>query len=157
MMLKQLSFLLLIYISCVMAQDKDAFSVDNDGKKILFFDPSRLSVHNSISFGASSTGGKSSLQSQSLYTTMMQYQFAAPVTLNLNFSLPLHSTYSSMSNLSSSNLQSMEYFKSIPVEMSVSWQPTKNTSVHFSLYKSGTNNMMQYGNTSLFRPFHHRY
>ncbi len=65
-----------------------------------------------------------SLQSQSLYSTMLQYRFNAPVTVSLNFGLPIHSTISSAQNLNSNNLQSMEYFKNMPLSASFTWQPT---------------------------------
>lgn len=132
-------------MSVPFAQDKDAYSTDNSKKNVLFLDPSRFSVQNSISFGAMSSGSTSDLQSQSLYTTMMRYQFVAPVTLNLNFSLPIHSTFSPMQNLSSNNLQSLDYFKSIPFEMSLAWQPTKNTMLQFSIVKQTANDYFSSG------------
>lgn len=143
----------ILFAALVMAQDKDAYTTTSGTKTGLLLDPARLSVQNSLSFGAMSGGGTSSLQSQSLYSTLMRYQFAAPVTLNLNFSLPIHSTFSSMQNLSSANLQSMDYFKSIPFEMSVAWQPTKNTTFQFSLVKPGNYGYMGYGYESMYRPW----
>ena len=50
---------------------------------------------------------------------MMQYQFAAPVTLNLNFSLPIIFLLLPYQNLLSQNLQSMNYFKNIPFDISL--------------------------------------
>lgn len=148
-MFKVLS-ILCIFSGMLFAQDKDAFSTD-DSKKTGLFDPSRLTVQNSVSFGAMSSGFSSKLQSQSLYTTMMRYQFTAPVTLNLNFSLPIHSTFSPMQNLTSNNMQSLEYFKSMPFEMTVAWQPTRNTSVQFSILKTGAGDMFS-GNYGGYRP-----
>lgn len=132
------------------SQSEDAYgSGDSQGKG--FLDPSRLTVHNSLSFGMLSGAGESGLKSQSLYTTMMQYKFTAPVTLNLNFGLPIHSTLSSAQNLSSANLQSMEYFKNMPLDVSLSWQPNPNMLMQFSIVKyapdsfyGGYSNMYRY-------------
>lgn len=122
---------------------------DNQSKG--FLDPSRLTVHNSLSFGMLSSVGTSGLKSQSLYTTMMQYKFTAPVTLNVNFGLPIHSTLSSAQNLSSSNLQSIEYFKNMPLDVSLAWQPSPNMLMQFSIVKyapnsfyGGYNNVYRY-------------
>ena len=118
-------------------QSEDAYSGGNAEKKSVgLLDPSRLSIRNSVSFGAMSGSGANGLQSQSMYTTMMRYQFAAPVTLNLNFGLPIHSTLSSAQNLTSGNLQSLDYFKSMPIEMSLSWQPTENTMLRLNIIKA---------------------
>ncbi len=87
-----------------------------------------------------SGSGASGLKSQSLYSTMMQYRFNAPVTLNLNFGLPIHSTFSPSRNLSAGNLQSLDYFKSMPIEMSLYWQPSKNTLFQLSVQKSSWDN-----------------
>jgi len=120
--------------SIVLAQSQDAYenkSADSTTNKG-FWDPSRLSVSRSMSFGmASNTAGASSMQSASFYSTNMQYKFVAPVTLNLNFALPIHSSFSKYQNFSTDNIQSLEYFKNMPFDVSVSWQPTKN--FHFIL------------------------
>jgi len=144
---------LIVLTSLLQAQDKDAYSTESSRASGLFLDPSRLSIQNSVSFGAMSGGGTSNLQSQSLYSTLMRYQFTAPVTLNLNFSLPIHSSFSSMQNLTSANLQSMDYFKSIPFEMSLAWQPTKNTLFQFSVVKPGSYGLMGDGYQSMYRPW----
>ena len=121
----------------VFSQSEDAYSTgDTEKKSVGLLDPSRLTIHNSVSFGAMSGAGSNGLQSQSLYTTMMRYQFAAPVTLNLNFGLPIHSTFSSGQNLTSDNLQSLDYFKSMPIEMSLQWQPTDNTMLQLHFIKA---------------------
>jgi hypothetical protein len=146
--------LVTLAVSTLFAQDKDAYSSSDNAKKSgLLLDPSRFTVQNSVSFGAMSSGGNSSLQSQSLYTTMMRYQFAAPVTLNLNFSLPIHSTFSSTQNLTSGNLQSLDYFKSVPFEMSLAWQPAKNMLLQFSIVKPGTNGFYSSGYSGMYHPW----
>ena len=119
------------------SQSENAYSTGGDEKKTGgLLDPSRFTIHHSLSFGAMSSGASNGLQSQSLYTTMMRYQFAAPVTLNLNFGLPIHSTLTSAQNLTSGNLQSLDYFKSMPIEMSLSWQPTQNTLLQLNIIKA---------------------
>jgi hypothetical protein len=80
-----------------------------------------------------SSGSGSGLQSQSLYMTMMQYQFSKPVTLNLNFGLPIHSTYNDANNLSRENIQSADYFKNMPFNASLTWQPSDNFSMRFTV------------------------
>ncbi len=95
--------------------------------------PSPLTIHHSLSFGMASGLGSGSLQSQSFYSTMMQYQFAAPVTLNLNFSLPIYSSFSPYSNLSAQNVQSMSYFKNIPFDVSLAWKPSDRFQFNFSV------------------------
>jgi hypothetical protein len=149
-----LTLLLVWSTGTTFAQSEDAYNTGSTKSGTLLLDPSRLTVHNSVSFGAMTGGGSGSLQSQSLYTTMMRYQFTKPVTLNLNFSLPIHSSFSPMQNLNQNNLQSLDYFKSVPFEMSLSWKPTDNTSVHFSIVKPAMNGYLpgasQWGNSSLF-------
>jgi len=131
--------MLAIFLCCiaVSAQDKDAYQAEGEsaGARTSLLDPSRFSINHSLSFGAMSGSGFNSLQSQSLYSTMMQYRFAAPVTLNLNFGLPIHSTFSQSQNLTGSNIQSLDYFKSIPFEMSLNWKPTGNTNLQFTIAK----------------------
>jgi hypothetical protein len=142
--MKPLTFIVIILSGiAVIAQDKDAYAA-GDAKKGGLFDPSRFTVHNSISFGAASNAGIKGMETQSLYTTMMQYQFVAPVTLNLNFGLPIHSTFSSSQNLSVNNLQSLDYFKNMPIEMALSWQPTKNTFFQLSFVKQSRNYLSNY-------------
>ena len=139
---------IILTIICVagigFSQSEDAYSSGGAEKKATglagLLDPSRFSVRHSMSFGAMSSTGQSGLQSQSLYTTMMRYQFAAPVTLNLNFGLPIHSTLTSAQNLTTNNLQSLDYFRSIPFEMSLSWQPTQNTLLQLNIVKASANN-----------------
>lgn len=154
---KLLSVLFILLSVCVVsAQDENAYSSENAEKSGLFgLDPSRLTIQNSLSFGAATGGGNSDLRSQSLYSTMMRYQFTAPVTMYLNFSLPIHSSFSTMQNLTGANLQSMDYFRSIPFEMSLSWQPTKNMNFQLSVIRPGAGyfNSYGYGYDSFYRPW----
>lgn len=142
------------------AQDEAAYGssgeTSGEQKSTGLFDRSRLSIRNSVSFGAISSNGVSGLKSQSLYSTMMQYKFVAPVTLNLNFSLPIHSTFSQANNLSATNLQSLDYFKNMPFEMSLSWQPTENTLFRFSVSKAAWGNYFydNYGPYHDWAPFY---
>jgi hypothetical protein len=149
-MRRQFTILLFFLSFTAFSQDEAAYGSSEEQKNGGLFDPSRLSIRNSVSFGAMSSNGVSGLKSQSLYTTMMQYQFVAPVTLNLNFSLPIHSTFSQANNLSASNLQSLDYFKNMPFEMSLSWQPTKNTLFRFSVSKAAWGNYFY----NDFAPYH---
>ncbi len=137
-MTKQFLLFILIFCSTVIAQTKDAYETDNTSKKGLL-DPSHFSMHNSVSLGMASSGS-SGLKSQSLYSTMLQYKFHAPVTVNLNFGLPIHSTISSAQNLNVNNLQSMEYFKNMPISASFSWQPTEKMLFQFNFERNTYNN-----------------
>jgi hypothetical protein len=110
----------------------DYGSTGDSSKSGSLIDPSRVSVSHSMSFGMMS-GGSSSIQSQSFYSTMLQYRFAAPLTLNLNFSLPIHSTVSSYQNLTSQNMQSLNYFKNIPFDVSLSWRPSERFAFNFTV------------------------
>ncbi len=125
---------LLFTVSLVFAQSKTAYDQTSDSTKDKgLIDPSRLTVSHSMSFGMLSGGGYSSLQSQSFYSTMLQYRFAAPVTLNLNFSLPIHSSFSPYQNLTAQNMQSLNYFKNIPFDVSLSWKPSDRFQFNFSI------------------------
>lgn len=125
----------LVCISYIFAQTKDAYN-GNESKSGGFLDPSHFSINHSISFGAASTDlGFSSVKSQSLYTTMLQYKFNAPVTLNLDFGLPIFSTFSSTQNLTTQNIKSLDYFKSMPFDFSLSWQPLQNCYLQFRVCK----------------------
>jgi hypothetical protein len=106
-------------------------------------------VHQSLSFGmlGSST---SDLKSQSLYGMMVQYRFAKPVTLNLNFGLPLYSTYSSDRNLTLDNLQSLDYFKSMPWDVSLDWQPKDNLLFRLTVARRSAEDCYSLGS-----PFHY--
>lgn len=126
MILKKVLLAVFFTIGCAFAQNKDSYnSTDSSGQKGGLIDLSKLSVHHSLSFGMGTVVG-SSLQSQSLYNTMLTYQFSQPVTLNLNFGLPIFSTFSSAQNLTAKNISSADYFKSMPVDVSLSWKPSNN-------------------------------
>lgn len=120
--------------SLVFSQTKAAYDQNSDSSQSKgLFDPSRLTVSHSMSFGMLSGGGYSSVQSQSFYSTMLQYRLAAPVTLNLNFSLPIHSTFSPYQNLTTQNMQSLNYFRNIPFDMSLSWKPSERFQFNLSV------------------------
>lgn len=131
--------LVCLSIFSVSAQDQDAYTSSSEQTGNSLFDPSRISIQHSLSFGMASASGVSDLKSQSLYTTMLQYKFTAPVTINLNFSLPIHSTFSSSQNLTPNNLSSMEYFKNVPFNFSINWQPTQNMLFHFNISRITAN------------------
>lgn len=134
----KIQIMLIVFALCatVTAQTKDAYETNSAASKNGLLDPSHFSVHNSIGFGMSSSSGSSGLQSQSLYSTMLQYRFNAPVTVTLNFGLPIHSTISSAQNLNKNNLQSMEYFKNMPLSASFTWQPTDKMLVQLNIEKN---------------------
>lgn len=137
-MIRNICLLLFIFAVCIIAQTKDAYETGDgvEGKKGLL-DPSRFSVQNSISFGMASNGlSKSDLKSQSLYSTMFQYRFNVPITVNLNFGLPIHSTVSSAHNLNLNNIESLDYFKSMPLSGSITWQPRKNFMIQLNLERN---------------------
>jgi hypothetical protein len=126
MVLKYVFLTVLFALVCVFAQTKDAYnSTDSGGQKGGLIDLSRLSVHYSLNFGMGTASG-SPLQSQSVYNTMLTYQFSQPVTLNLNFGLPIYSTFSPAQNLTMKNISSADYFKSMPLDVSLSWKPSNN-------------------------------
>jgi hypothetical protein len=134
-----LTLLLLAFSSATLAQTKDAFET-SDSSKSGIFDRSHFSMHNSVSFGmASFSGNKSNLQSQSLYSTSLQYQFE-PVTIRLNFGLPIHSTISSAQNLNRDNIESLEYFKNMPLSATLTWQPMENMFIHLNFERNTYSN-----------------
>lgn len=161
--MKTYALLVLLLLAAVTwSQDASAYETSEEKKNTGLFDPSRLTIRNSLSFGAmsNSLSNASGLQSQSLYTTMMRYQFTAPVTLNLNFGLPIHSSFAQAQNLSTDNLRSMDYFKSMPFQMSLDWQPTENTSVRFSIIKAPANGYFMnsaYADWDPFYRYHDQY
>ena len=119
-------FIAILCAGCAFAQTKDAYnSTDSTGQKGGLIDLSRLSMRHSLNFGMGTSFG-SPLQSQSVYNTMLTYQFSQPVTLNLNFGLPIYSTFSTAQNLTEKNITSLEYFKSMPIDVSLSWKPSNN-------------------------------
>jgi len=125
MVLKKFILAALFAALCVSAQDKSAYSSGESEQKNGPIDVSKLLVSHSLTFGMGSSFG-SSLQSQSMYNTMLAYQFALPVTVTLNFGLPIYSSFSPSQNLTASNLTSAEYFKNMPIDLSLSWKPLNN-------------------------------
>lgn len=123
-------------VNLAFGQTVEAYNDDGEKKKTGFLDPSRFSMNHSVSFGMASSSQYSGLKSQSLYTTMMTYKFSQPVTLNLNFGLPIHSTFSSAHNLSSENLQSLDYFKSMPINASLTWRPSENFAIQVGVMRN---------------------
>jgi hypothetical protein len=149
-------FLLIVATLCstVLAQTKESYETGSGTQSQKgFLDPTHFTVSNSMSFGMSSNSGNSSLKSQSLYSTMMQYRFTSPVTVSLNFGLPIHSTISSAQNLTTDNIQSMEYFKNMPLSASLSWKPTERMLFQVSFERNTYENYF-YG--SAFPGFYNR-
>jgi hypothetical protein len=141
---------------CFAQSSSDYTSSGSDSSKGGLIDMKRLSVHNSISYGMSSFGGGSPLQSQGLYTTMLTYRFSQPVTLNLNFGFPLMSTFSQAQNLNAENIQSLAYFKSMPINMALTWQPRPNLLFNLSIMRNcgyGYDNGYGYGYGMIRDPF----
>jgi hypothetical protein len=134
------SVLAAVVILALPAQSQDAGAYEEDeGEKKALLDPSRLTVNHSLSFGMSKAGSQS-MQSQSLATTMLQYEFSAPLTLNLNFGMPIHSTAFGSHNLNQHNLQSADYFRTMPIDASLTWRPTENTMMRISVIRNASDN-----------------
>jgi hypothetical protein len=125
-----------IAISGYSQSASDYKSTGTDSSKGGIIDLKKLTVNHSVSYGMASFGGGSPLQSQGLYTTMLTYRFSQPVTLNLNFGFPLMSTYSSAQNLNAQNIQSLAYFKGMPIDMSLTWQPKPNLLFNLSVVRN---------------------
>ena len=130
------------------AQTESAYEQDEATESRSLLDPSRFSIHHSLSFGMGGSSA-SSLKSQSLYSTMIQYRFAAPVTLNLNFGLPIHSTYNDARNLNYDNIESLDYFKNMPFDVALTWQPRENMLLLLQVSKRNAEDYLGY---SLYRP-----
>lgn len=146
-----LSLIIVTLSYFVIGQTIDAFEDETEKEKTVksLLDPSKFLINHSVSFGMSSSSQWSGLKSQSLYTTMMTYKVSEPVTLNLNFSLPIHSSFSSSMNLNHENIESLEYFKSMPFDASVIWSPSENLHMKFTIGRSPSA-------PSLFSPFHYQ-
>jgi hypothetical protein len=124
-MKRSVFFLSIIFAgACVFSQTKDAYDQSAD-KQEGALDASKFSIHHSLSFGMGTSMG-SSMQSQGLYSTMLTYSFSQPVTLNLNFGFPLFSSFSPYQNLTQQNLTSAQYFRNMPIDVSLSWKPSAN-------------------------------
>lgn len=128
--------LLLTVANVTYSQTVEGYEETEEEKGKGLFDPSRLSVRHAVSFGAFSSSNISGLKSQSLYTTMMTYQFSKPVTINFNVGLPIHSTFSSGMNLNPDNIQSLEYFQNIPFDASLLWQPSENFAMQIRVMRN---------------------
>ncbi len=148
----EISLLFIIAASTVIfSQTEAAYEDSESDKKLKLFDKERLSVNHSLSFGMSSSDATNGLMSQSLYTTMLKYQFSKPVTVKLNFGLPIHNTFDSQTSLNSDNIKSADYFRNIPFDASITWQPTERLQMHISVMRDPT-----YG-PSMFRDgYYHR-
>ena len=133
MIKKMMTLLLCIANICIFSQTKDSYNQDDAKKGLL--DPSRLKVNHSLSFGMGSGSGMS-MQSQGLYSTLLTYQFSRPVTLHLNFGFPLYSTFSTYGNLNQKNLTSLEYFKNMPLDVSLSWKPSSNLLLQLNVVRN---------------------
>ena len=138
-MLIHASVAALLLAVAVSAQSADAYSDAGDSTSSVktggLFDKSRFSLHHALSFGAG-MGGGSGLQSQGLYTTMLQYKFAAPLTVNLNFGFPLYSTFNSAANFSATNLKSADYFKNMPLDFALTWKPRDNMMMRLNVVRN---------------------
>jgi len=131
-MIKKCVVLWTILAGMALAQSEHAYDSKEGGGKGLL-DPSRFTIHQAATFGMSTSSTGSGLQSQSMYMTMMQYQFSRPVTLNLNFGLPIHSTYNDAQNLTADNLRSADYLKNMPLNASLTWQATDNLQMRLTV------------------------
>jgi len=126
-----------LFTAAAIAQTADAYKTDRADSNTIkgLLDPSRFSIHHALSFGMASGSNEKSVKSQSVYTSMLQYKFAEPLMLNLNFSMPLYSSFNSAQNLTSQNISSMAYFQNMPFDVSLTWKPTNNLSMHFSVLR----------------------
>lgn len=97
-------------------------------------DPARFTINHSVSFMAGGARA-ADIRSQSVYSTMMRYKFNAPVTLSLNFDMPIHSTFNQFNNFNQDNLQSMDYFRNMPIDAAVTWMPRDNLMFRVSVIR----------------------
>jgi hypothetical protein len=126
-----------LFSAMAISQTADAYADNQTTANAVkgLLDPSRFSIHHALSFGMASGSDDKSVKSQSVYTSMLQYKFAEPLTLNLNFSMPLYSSFNSAQNLTSENINSMAYFQNMPFDASLTWKPTNNLMMHFSVMR----------------------
>jgi len=126
------------FASPLFAQSVDAYDLGGSyavgDSSVGLLDPSRLKVSHSMSFMAGGSG-TSDVRSQSLYSTMIQYKFNAPVVLSLNFNMPIHSTFNKYGNFTSDNLSSLDYFRNMPIDASIAWMPAQNLLFRVSVIK----------------------
>jgi hypothetical protein len=151
-MIKRSFYGIFIIAAIAFGQDAQSYKSTGDSLKGGFLDPSRFSIHHSMSMGMASSSG-SSLQSQGLYSTMLTYKFSQPVTLNLNFGFPLFSTFSSAQNLTARNITSAEYFKNMPLDVSLAWKPTENMSFLLNVSRMPENYYSNYYSPFYYSPF----
>ncbi len=111
-----------------------SYSVRNDSSAGGLLDPSRFKVSHAVSFMAGGSNA-ADVRSQSLYSTMIQYKFNAPVVMSLNFNMPIHSTFNQYNNFTSDNLSSLDYFRNMPIDASIAWMPTQNLMFRVSVIK----------------------
>ena len=137
------SIILAVAVSAL-AQSEGAYEVgdfgglpspqDGEAASVGLLDPSRFSVNHSMSFMA---GGSrvADVKSQSVYSTMFQYRFNAPVVLSLNFDMPIHSTFNPYNNFTADNLSSLDYFRNMPIDATIAWQPAQNFMLRVSVIR----------------------
>ncbi|MCL2220291.1 MAG: hypothetical protein FWC23_09190 [Chitinispirillia bacterium] len=124
------------------AQSEGAYDIGSSGSSPAgdgpaysgLLDPARFQVNHSMSFMAGGTR-VADVKSQSVYSTMMHYRFNAPVVLSLNFDMPIHSTFNRYGNFTSDNLQSLDYFRNMPIDASITWMPSDNFMLRVSVIK----------------------
>ena len=133
-MIKSLWLSILLCAALASAQTATAYKQQTTSVGGLL-DPSKFSVNHMVSFGMSTQSG-SSLQSQGMYTTMMKYKLMEPLTMRLDFSLPIYSTLNSAQNLTASNISSTEYFQNMPINASLIWKPTNNVMMKMSVMRN---------------------
>ena len=93
----------------------------------------KLTVNHMLSFEAGTGSWNGGVATQGMYTTMLTYRFSRPVTLNLDFGFPIMSSWNSSQNFNAKNIQSLEYFRNMPINMSMTWQPRDNLLFQFSV------------------------
>ncbi len=152
-LLALLTSTILFLAASVSAQTVEAYGENKSEGKFRLIDPSKLTVNHGLSFGMASYSGVSGLKSQSLYHTMMTYEFSKPVTLNLNFGLPIHSTFYSGHNLNAENLQSLDYFKNMPINASLLWQPSERFAMFIGISHNTGNSYYHDPFSPFFSPF----
>lgn len=131
-------FAILLICTTAFSQTEAAYEDGEGEKRLKLFDKERLTVNHSLSFGMSSSPVTDGLMSQSLYTTMLKYQFSKPVTVKLNFGLPIHNTFDTQTSLNSDNIKSADYFRNIPFDASITWKPTERLMMHISVMRDPT-------------------
>ena len=134
-----LTLVLALAAAPLFAQSVDAYDLGGSGfaggdSSGGLLDPSRFKVSHAMSFMA---GGSSvnDVKSQSLYSTMIQYKFNAPVVMSLNFNMPIHSTFNQYNNFTSDNLSSLDYFRNMPIDATIAWMPKQNLLFRLSVIK----------------------